>query len=50
MINFPAKIDKEIIKDLPSCNIAGEIVIVDKLHDVAPALKELKKDCNLIQP
>lgn len=43
MINFPAKIDKEIIKDLPSCNIAGEIVIVDKLHDVAPALKELKK-------
>lgn len=40
---FPAKINKEDITLLPVCNIPGEIIVVDKLKDVLPALRELKK-------
>lgn len=43
MIYFPAKINKEDVSSLPACNIPGEIVIIDKLKDVLPALRELKK-------
>ena len=44
---YPSKIDKSVISTLPPCDITGEIIVIDRLEDVATAVDDLKK-CSLI--
>ena len=44
---YPSKIEKSLISTLPPCDITGEIIVIDRLEDVATAVDDLKQ-CTLI--
>ena len=44
---FPDRIEKAHVSILPPCDITGEIIVIDRAEDVAPAIEELKQ-CPLI--
>ena len=44
---YQSKIEKSLISTLPPCDITGEIIVIDRLEDVATAVDDLKQ-CTLI--